>query len=140
KQTLELSRVMSALCQKQTYEHHLLAAGGQAVRDIKPTHCSIRRCPSWRRQPGRAASIGPGRADVRARTVATRVTPAARLCAGRLRIWRDLPDDEKANCPSYWKRGIQDPADESARQSSALSRSGRRAHCLLWRRGTQACS
>src|SRR5215470_332253 len=124
--------------QKRTYEHHLLAAGGQAVRDIKPTHCSIRRCPSWRRQPGLAA--GTGRADGRARTVATGVTPAARLCAGRLRIWRDLPDDGKVKGPSHWKRGIQDPIDESARQSSALSRSGRRAHCLLRRCGAQARS
>src|SRR5215831_20303657 len=112
KRTLSDTTGMSALCQKRTYEHHLLAAGGQAVRDIKPTHCSIRRCPSWRRQPERAASIGPGRADVRARTVATRVTPAARLFACRLGIWRDLPDDEKGYGPLYWKRGIQEPVDE----------------------------
>ena len=111
---------------KADIRRHLPAAGGQAVRDIKPTHCSIRRCPSWRRQPGRAA--GTGRADGRARTVATGVTPAARLCAGRLRIWRDLPDDGKVKNPSDWKCGIHDPIDESARQSSALYRSGRRAH------------
>src|SRR5262245_2761455 len=86
------------------------------------------------------ALLVPGRVDGRARTVATGVTPAARLCAGRLRIWRDLPDDGKVNGPSYWKCGIQDPIDEGARQSSALSRSGRRAHCLLRRRGTQARS
>ena len=55
KQTLALHQPMSALGQKRTSERHLPAAGGQAVRDIKPTHCSIRRCPSWRRQPGRAA-------------------------------------------------------------------------------------
>lgn len=74
------------------------------------------------------ALLVPGRADGRARTVARGVTPAARLCAGRLRIWRDLPDDGKVKNPLYWKCGIQDPIDESARQSSALSRSGRRAH------------
>jgi len=45
--------------QKRTYERHLRTAGGQAVRDIKPTHWSVRRCPSWRRQPGRAAGT-PG--------------------------------------------------------------------------------
>src|SRR5262245_29275829 len=81
-----------------------------------------------RRQPGRAAGIRPGRTDVRARSVATGVTPAARLCADRLRIWRDLPDDGKVKNPSDWKCGIQDRIDESARQSSALYRSGRRAH------------
>jgi hypothetical protein len=32
---------MSAFGQKRTYERHLLAAGGQAVRDIKPTHCIL---------------------------------------------------------------------------------------------------
>src|SRR5262245_12606803 len=115
--------------QKRTYERHLPAAGGQAVRDIKPTHCSIRRCPSWRRQPGRAAGT-PG--ELMAEHAPSRVTPAARLCAGRLRIWRNLPDDGKVS-PSNWKRGIQDRIDEGARQSSALSRSGRRAHCLLRR-------
>ena len=52
--TCALQLGMSALGQKRTYERHLRTAGGQAVRDIKPTHCSIRRCPSWRRQPGRA--------------------------------------------------------------------------------------
>src|SRR5262245_27936538 len=84
------------------------------------------------------ALLVPGRADGRARTIATEVTPAARLCAGRLRIWQDLPDVGKVKSPSHWKRGIRDRIDEGARQSSALSRSGRRAHCLLRRCGTQA--
>jgi hypothetical protein len=31
--------------QKRTYERHLPAAGGQAVRDIKPTYCSSLAMP-----------------------------------------------------------------------------------------------
>jgi hypothetical protein len=83
---------MSAKGRKRTYERHL-PPGGQAVRDIKPTHCSIRDAHLGGVSPD--ALLIRGRADGRARTVATGVTPAARLCAGRLRIWRDLPGDGK---------------------------------------------
>src|SRR5262249_55757589 len=58
------------------------------------------------------------------------VTPAIRLFAGRLQVWRDLPGVETRPNPSRWKRAETERPAACTSRLFALPRGAQLMHCL----------